>query len=314
MSSNTKTINFRELYEKLPHDIQELLYSESISIVMDSIANKYKLPLEREGDLAASVGFVLYGILHPKDFITELSNKLGIDKETAKKIADDVNQQIFQKVRVSLRKIHGITEEEITNKELGIKAGDTAKPKIIPPAPPPPKPPEMKIMPKFEEALPKPLPISPLLQKKDMPPVLRLPRLGEVKAGLPAESQTRTSPIREVPKNEPRPLEIKPINIPVIKPEAEKKPQIISAPPPQPKHPEVKETIPQIDRGLEVMPHSSAEISLKARADKVRVPPTGLQFLDKRQEKKLEPLPAPPPPPKATDGQGKPKDQYREQA
>ncbi len=83
----------------------------------------------------------MLGATHPKDFIRNLSDKLGVNRETAKKIADDVNQQIFAKVRESLRKLHGITEEK-----------EAAAAPSVPPA--------MKETP-AETGKPKPLEIKP---------------------------------------------------------------------------------------------------------------------------------------------------------
>ncbi|HBT81760.1 hypothetical protein A2757_03455 [Candidatus Giovannonibacteria bacterium RIFCSPHIGHO2_01_FULL_48_47] len=103
--------NFYQLLEKLPKDLQNAISGVDTADAIESIAKKYSLLIDKMGILAEETGLVMLGITHPKDFISNLSQKLGVDRETARKIAEDINQQIFQKVRESLRKIHGIKEE-----------------------------------------------------------------------------------------------------------------------------------------------------------------------------------------------------------
>ena len=101
----------REKYLKLPPDLKDALFSEQVTDAIGAIGKKYSLLIDKVGILADETGAVMLGVTHPKDFIANLSQKLGVDRETARKIAEDINQQIFQKVRESLRKIHGIKEE-----------------------------------------------------------------------------------------------------------------------------------------------------------------------------------------------------------
>ena len=99
-------MNFQEAFQKLPADVQTAIYSVETSRAIEQIADKHYLLIDKMGLLAEEVGLVMLGATHPKDFIRNLSDKLGIDRETAKKIAEDVNQQIFAKVRESLKIRH----------------------------------------------------------------------------------------------------------------------------------------------------------------------------------------------------------------
>lgn len=104
---------FRERYEKLPSDLREAIFSEENADKIQEISKKYSLYVDKMGELAEESGLVMLGFTHPKDFIKNLSERLGVDAEKAKEIAKDVNEQIFGPVRESLKKLHKISEEEI---------------------------------------------------------------------------------------------------------------------------------------------------------------------------------------------------------
>jgi hypothetical protein len=101
----------RELYLKLPEDLKYAIFSVDVAEALGAIGKKYNLLLDKVGLLADETGLVMLGVTHPREYISSLSQKLGVDSQTARKIAEDVNEQIFRKVRESLKKLHGITDE-----------------------------------------------------------------------------------------------------------------------------------------------------------------------------------------------------------
>src|SRR3989344_6011093 len=124
-------------YQKLPFDLQEIILSKNKVAFLQSLCEKYNLSGIKARDLKDAATFVLLGWTHPKDFIPDLSEKLGVDRETAKKIAEDVNREIFQKVRVSLRKLYGITDEHPRDMGpiKGGRCGESEMPNEKPPTP-----------------------------------------------------------------------------------------------------------------------------------------------------------------------------------
>jgi hypothetical protein len=98
----------KEIYQKLPEDLKDAMFSVDSAEIIQSLGKKYNLAIDKTGELADETGLVMLGLTHPRDFISNLSQRLGVDKETARKIAEEINQQIFAKVRDSLKKIHGI--------------------------------------------------------------------------------------------------------------------------------------------------------------------------------------------------------------
>ena len=101
-------------YKNLPPDLKDAMFSEEVTDKIMNISNKYGLYVDKMGDLGNEIGRVMLGLTHPKDFIANLSKRLGVDMEKAKSIAKDVNEQIFGPVRESLKKLHKIGEEELS--------------------------------------------------------------------------------------------------------------------------------------------------------------------------------------------------------
>ncbi|MBU2219469.1 hypothetical protein KKG15_03195 [Patescibacteria group bacterium] len=95
-----------EMYKKLPEDLRNAIFSVEMTGAVKGIGEKYQLPIDKIGALGNETGMVMLGVTHSRDFIVNLGNRLNVDKETARKIADEINTQIFSKVRESLKKIH----------------------------------------------------------------------------------------------------------------------------------------------------------------------------------------------------------------
>jgi len=89
-------------------------------------STEYKLAIDKVGALANESGMVMFGATRPKDFVSNLVSRLGVDKDTANKIASDVNSQVFLKVRESLKKLHG-GEEINVGEGSGVRKEDILK-------------------------------------------------------------------------------------------------------------------------------------------------------------------------------------------
>ncbi len=96
----------RELYKKLPEDLKDAISSSDSANTIQIIGKKYSLGIDKVGELADEVGLVMLGLTAPKDFIPNLAKRIGGDKENLRKIAEEVNTQIFKRVRGSLKEIH----------------------------------------------------------------------------------------------------------------------------------------------------------------------------------------------------------------
>ena len=100
-----------QMYDNLPEDLKDSIFSVDTTSVVNEIGRKYGLAIDKIGDLANETGMVMLGVTHPNEFIGNLADRLEVDKEKARAIAQEINEQIFKKVRESLRKIHNMREE-----------------------------------------------------------------------------------------------------------------------------------------------------------------------------------------------------------
>lgn len=109
--TDNKTKNaLQDKFRNLPEDLQDAIFSEDISTKVMAIGKKYGLNLDKIEELHTATTSVILGTLHPRNFTMELSKNLGIDDMSAKKIATEVNEQIFLPIRESLKKIHEVSE------------------------------------------------------------------------------------------------------------------------------------------------------------------------------------------------------------
>lgn len=76
-----------------------------------AIGEKYHLAIDKMGEMADETGLVMLGLTSPREFIPNLAARLNVDKEMARKIAEEINGQVFVRVRESLKKVHAIKEE-----------------------------------------------------------------------------------------------------------------------------------------------------------------------------------------------------------
>lgn len=107
-----------EMYNNLPQDLKKAIFSVEMTGTIKRIGQKYQLQIDKIGILGNETGMVMIGVTHPNDFIPNLSQRLSVSKEIAEKIADEVNMQIFAKVRESMKKIHGVNGKGAVEKAV----------------------------------------------------------------------------------------------------------------------------------------------------------------------------------------------------
>ena len=148
MNENTKTTTSRTI----PEDIRTMILSVNTKQKFAGLASKYGLRDNQEGNLEIETNLVMLGLEPPADFITNVKKALNVPEEKARAIAEDINVEIFRPIRQSLKKIHGIND----NQQL---TTNDQRP-ITPPVPPPSIPPAPIPKPPF--VVPKPPPLLPI--------------------------------------------------------------------------------------------------------------------------------------------------------
>jgi hypothetical protein len=152
MSNYTKE-QLLEKYKKLPQDVQDAIFSVDTSEIIREIGEKNKLMIDKIGELADETGLVMLGLTHPNQFISNLTERLEVEHNIAKEIAEEINSKVFFPIRENLKKIHGLEKIEEAAPEGGEPRPEssgreispapplpTPEPKIEIPVPPEPKP------------------------------------------------------------------------------------------------------------------------------------------------------------------------------
>ncbi|OHA13669.1 MAG: hypothetical protein A2909_02040 [Candidatus Tagabacteria bacterium RIFCSPLOWO2_01_FULL_39_11] len=191
MPNNTKQ-QLLERYQKLPEDLKEAIFSVETTEIIQKISKKYGLLIDKMGELASETGLVMLGATPPREFISNLSRRLEVDRGKAAEIAKDINDGIFSKVRENLKKIHGIAEEPESEEKTGYQ--ETELPKTLPISSPlPPKPP-------YQQKPPSP-PTSVPSIKSVPPPNLPIGvKIEDIKKKESPEEKLKAEQIREIEK------------------------------------------------------------------------------------------------------------------
>lgn len=94
-------------FEKLPESLRTALRSvDSAKKVLD-IGRKYALHVDKIAELGAETGMVILGFTHPGQFLVRLTRRLGLPEENVRPIAQEINTEVFLKIREALKEING---------------------------------------------------------------------------------------------------------------------------------------------------------------------------------------------------------------
>lgn len=114
----------QEFFQRATPEIQGLLVGDEVNKAAAVLGKLYSLPVSKYVPLKNIITFLLLGITEPKDAVSEIEKDLGVDEETATKIAKDMDKTILQKARVALMgedvgevKVLKVGKDEEANKE-----------------------------------------------------------------------------------------------------------------------------------------------------------------------------------------------------
>jgi hypothetical protein len=97
-----------KLYEKLPQELKEAIFSEETADSILNICIRNGIDDERISKIAKYTGRVLIGVLPPNEFQEVLEKEVGIEREAAKKVAQEIYRFIFYPVKSSLEELYKI--------------------------------------------------------------------------------------------------------------------------------------------------------------------------------------------------------------
>ena len=182
----TEKIHTKEEIQKhlasLPDDITKLLYSPDMGALIQRIGGKHQLHIDQTGLLEAETAEVMLGFTETKDYPQKLMEGLRIDRLKADAIAQDINDQLFVKIRESMKKVY--EQQKIENE----------KPKITPPSVAPPPAPQVKLTPPPTAVTPADLALSQKTVSVPPKPVASGELLASSKSPTPNQPVTKPEP------------------------------------------------------------------------------------------------------------------------
>jgi hypothetical protein len=93
-------------FDTLPADIKTAVYGADMLNLLQKIGQTNKLHLDQMDVLEAETADVMTGFSKPEEFVANIIDSLSIDKSQAEKIAHEINEGLFLKIRESLKNIH----------------------------------------------------------------------------------------------------------------------------------------------------------------------------------------------------------------
>jgi hypothetical protein len=111
MDDNTTKI-IKERFDALPESIQEVILSSNYEETLLEIGKQYNLKVDQLGILERETTLVMMGLTPTKDFETELTRELNVDKIKGSQIVKDINEKVFLKIRDLLKLMNTLAGEE----------------------------------------------------------------------------------------------------------------------------------------------------------------------------------------------------------
>ena len=96
----------RQLLEKLPIELKEAFSSAETEEAIWGVCEKNNI--NEVAKVTKLVGNVLLGLLPPDDFQNLIEIELKLEKETARKVAHEINRFIFYPVKPALEQLYGM--------------------------------------------------------------------------------------------------------------------------------------------------------------------------------------------------------------
>lgn len=100
-----------EQEQNIPADILEAIKSSQVYTKLEKIGDRYGLLIDQIGQLDVDTRLTMLGKSKSDKFVDTIAKNLEISKQTAEKIAVDINTEIFMTLRESLRKMQEQAEK-----------------------------------------------------------------------------------------------------------------------------------------------------------------------------------------------------------
>src|SRR3989344_1376396 len=95
----------RKIFEKLPADLKEAILSTDNSDKLQAIAEKHSIMLDQLGELGDELSLLMLGLTSQNTFVENVARRLSISHDESYQISKEINTEILDAVRDSLKKI-----------------------------------------------------------------------------------------------------------------------------------------------------------------------------------------------------------------
>lgn len=109
---------FWDLYEKLPPELKEAIFSVETADHISNICNRYEIQGEGISKVAKIIGDVLLGLLPLENLPNELDSVLTLEKDVIKKMNREVNRFIFFPIKTALKELYEQEDAEPRERKI----------------------------------------------------------------------------------------------------------------------------------------------------------------------------------------------------
>lgn len=114
----------KSLYSKMPEEVKDIFSGVETGEKLARIGKDHGLNVEQVSKMTELVGLVLLGINRAQDLVQNIASELNLSTPTAGKIASEINNNLFVRIRDVLQQVHEKNKE--VRDGLGVKDSPVA--------------------------------------------------------------------------------------------------------------------------------------------------------------------------------------------
>jgi hypothetical protein len=129
MKNNMKEFTAEEIQAKfktLPPELKEAISSPEVNEKIVAIGKKHNLMIDQIGALVDQIGLVMLGFSASSNFVRDASGRLSLSETETRKIADDINREIFSTIKMHMRELEEKKQTEDTARNQDLRALEQA--------------------------------------------------------------------------------------------------------------------------------------------------------------------------------------------
>ena len=94
----------KEQWAQLPSAVQKALVAPDLQQKIIKVGDANQLHVDQKGVLSDETVLLMLGLTHPDDFVSILTERLGVDAAAAEKVAQDIGREIVLPIREQMKK------------------------------------------------------------------------------------------------------------------------------------------------------------------------------------------------------------------